>query len=539
MGLLGVSIITCAVLYGLLAIILASVCIVLEAPVWIAFLAVVAVVLLQYFLSPWITDLTQRWFYKTQFDAEMPPYLDEFIKQVCDEQNMKYPRMGYIDDGAPNAFTYGHTKNDARVVLTRGIFELLSEDEVKAVVAHELGHAVHYDMLLMTMVQVVPMLLYAVYDICMSASKESSSSSSDSTDYTAIVGIIALILYVICEYIILWLSRVREYYADEFSAQVTGSANALASALVNIGFGLSTREKSKDAKGSVSSQSTLGIFDSKNSKSLVVECYKDGEIDKSRIKNAMKWELWNTWAFWYELSSTHPLTSKRLIRLGKLAEEAGQEPFVKFDLVKPESYVDDFLREVGVAILPWVGFIAFIVAGVVVMSQAGSPFKLILALFVASLVAGFGLSCVKYLYTHPRKDYHEANTAGLLGEVKVSMIKSIPAELKGTIIGRGNPGCIFDENFVLRDETGIMFLDYNQPLWIINKIFAIFKSPEYFDKQVTVKGWYRRNMVPFFELYSLEIDGETKKCYSYGFGWGWRIALLALSVVALIVVIVL
>ena len=56
---------------------------------------------------------------------------------------MKYPNMGFINDGAPNAFTYGRTKNDARIVLTHGIFELLDEEEVKAVVAHELGHAVH------------------------------------------------------------------------------------------------------------------------------------------------------------------------------------------------------------------------------------------------------------------------------------------------------------------------------------------------------------------------------------------------------------
>ena len=65
------------------------------------------------------------------------------FENTCSEQNMKYPNMGFINDGAPNAFTYGRTKNDARIVLTRGIFELLDEEEVKAVVAHELGHAVH------------------------------------------------------------------------------------------------------------------------------------------------------------------------------------------------------------------------------------------------------------------------------------------------------------------------------------------------------------------------------------------------------------
>ena len=530
MSLLGASIITCAILYGLLAIILAVVAIACELPLWVAFAIVIIVVVLQYLLAPFITDLMQKWFYKTKFDVELPPYLEEFVRKTCDEHGVKYPKFGYIDDGAPNAFTYGRTKRDARIVITRGIYEMLDEDEVKAVVAHEIGHIVHYDMALMTMIQVVPMCFYMVYS-AFSQTAGKGSSSNNNNNATLIVALVALVLYIITQYIILWLSRVREYYADEFSAEVTRNPNALASALVNIGFGLSTRDKSKDAKGSASSQSTLGIFDSKNSKSMVVNCYNDGEIDKNRIKGAMKWELWNTWAFWYELGSTHPLTSKRIYRLGKLAEAQGEEPFVDFDLEKPESFVDDFMREMGINIMPWVGAL---VAGIVAyFALPGSIEDSLVTLVGIVLVVGMVLSCVKYLYTHPRKGYYEANTAGLLSEVKVSMVRSIPAELKGTIIGRGNPGCIFNEDFVIRDSTGILFLDYNQPLWIINKVFALFKSPKYFDKQVTVKGWYRRNMVPFMELYSIEVDGQVKKCFSYGFGWGWRLVVLALSVLVL------
>ncbi|NIO19186.1 MAG: M48 family metalloprotease, partial [Candidatus Aenigmarchaeota archaeon] len=76
---------------------------------------------------------------------------------------MKNPRMGVIYDGAPNAFTYGHTPNNARVVLTRGLMDLLNEDEVKGVVAHEIGHAKHWDMLIMTAAQLVPLILYYIY----------------------------------------------------------------------------------------------------------------------------------------------------------------------------------------------------------------------------------------------------------------------------------------------------------------------------------------------------------------------------------------
>ncbi len=78
-----------------------------------------------------------------QFDENLPEYVDIFIRESCEKHNMQYPRIGFIDDGSPNAFTYGRTKNDARVVITRGILDLLTEDEVKAVVAHELGHANH------------------------------------------------------------------------------------------------------------------------------------------------------------------------------------------------------------------------------------------------------------------------------------------------------------------------------------------------------------------------------------------------------------
>jgi hypothetical protein len=95
-------------------------------------------------------------------------------------------------------------------------------------------------------------------------------------------------------------------------------------------------------------------------------------------------------------------------------------------------------------------------------------------------------SMIKFNRAH-KKGFKDAKVSELLGEVKVSHITSVPCVLNGTIIGRGNPGCIFNEDFVIKDETGIIFLDYNQPLNIINKIFAIFKSKEYFDKEVTVK----------------------------------------------------
>ena len=524
--LVSVSVLTITGLFGMLTAFLILVFWLLDVPVLYALIGSIIALILQFLVGPFLTDLNMRWIYKAKFDAELPVYLSDFIADVCEANNMKLPRIGYIDDGAPNAFTYGHTKNDARIILTRGIFEMLNEEEVKAVVGHELGHAAHNDILVMTAAQLVPMVLYAVYKFC-SDYKSSSNDKDDSKSTGAIklIGVIAYLLYIIANYIVLWLSRTREYMADAFSAEVTRNPNALGSALVEIGFGLSTKAARDQEGQSVTSPTTLGISDAPSSKAIAVSSYTDGQFNKQAIKNAMKWDLWNPWATIYELNSTHPLISKRLMAISELSPAYGQEPYILFDLVKPESYMDDFAKDVLISFLPAASFIIGLIIFFLCMNP-GSDWRWCGLVLVIPLAA----SLYKYGYSHPKKEFAPSDVRGLLGEVKVSGITSIPCEVKGTIIGRGNPGCVFNEDFVVRDESGIMLLDYSQPLFLINKVFALFKSPAYFDKIVTARGYYRRAPVPYIQLKELVIDGEVKKCYSIIFGWIWRWALLGIAV---------
>ena len=160
---------------------------------------------------------------------------------------------------------------------------------------------------------------------------------------------------------------------------------------------------------------------------------------------------------------------------------------------------------------------------------------------IIMLVVGIGLlltvvtAYVGFDRAHKNKGYEDRTVSDLLGEVKVSHVTSIPCILKGVIIGRGNPGCIFNEDFVIQDETGIVFLDYNQPLNIMNKIFALFKSEKYFDKEVLVKGWYKRSPVPYVEIYEYTVDGKSKKIWTYGLS----LFLYALALIASVVLIIL
>ena len=509
-SLYGVSILTLAGLYGLLAAVIILAFILADLPITTALLVSIITLLIQFIIAPWITDLTMRWFYKVKFHAEVPEYLSKFIDEVCQKNNIKKrPKIGLIDDGAPNAFTYGRTKNDARLVLTRGIFELLNEDEVISVVGHEMGHIVHYDMLFMTFAQLVPLLLYYVYEICIGTNNSDSDSNNGNA---AAVGMIAYILYIISQYIILWLSRTREYYADEFSYQTTKNPNAMQTALIKVGFGLSIATSTKEQR-STKNIGALGIFDSKTSKSLIIETNNDIN-DKDAVKNAMKWEMWNPWAKLYELNSTHPLISKRLNMISKSCKDYGQEPYVIFDLEKKESYTGNFLLELLIIIMPYI--VLLVTGGLLIYFVTQSNDE-----NIWKLIAGIGLILftgslyVIFKRAHRGKNFQKVTVRDLLGVVNVSGVTAVPCEVEGKIIGKGDPGCIFSEDYIVKDKTGILFVDYKQPLRVLDKIFAIFKSAKYVDQDVIVRGWYRRNPTPFIEIYEWEALGEHKKIYTY------------------------
>ena len=520
-----ISLITITCLYGLLVALGVIISLICGVSVLPALIVGIVILIIQFIISPWLMDLTTRWLYKADFNAEIPDYLKDFINEVCTKNKIKYPRIGVINDGTPNCYTYGRTKRDARIIITRGVFDLLKPEEVKSVIGHELGHVAHYDMVVMTVAQLIPIVFYAIYQACLDST---SSGDDDDAKYNGIIAAIAFVLYIISQYIVLWLSRTREYYADSFSIDMTKNPNALAEALVKIGFGLTTTKeetevvdekddkKKKKKKTDVSAVNGLGIFDKKTSKTLVACSSTDGmstEVSKDAIKNAMKWEKWNYWAKWYEFNSTHPLISKRLEAISKRSKEFNQEPYIVFDIQRTKGFFGKFLLELMLLILPIVAIIGVCVfIGLLDSNGTSQSYKIGLGICAVLFVL---FEFILFFKKYKKNVFKKSTVADLLGEVDVSGVTSVPCEIKGNIIGRGDAGYIFSEDFVVRDETGIIFLDYNQPLWLINKIFAFFKAKTFIDKDVIIKGWYRRSPVPFIEIYQMEVDGKVKKVCSY------------------------
>ena len=513
-------------LYGLLSLILITLTLYTGLTPTFALVIGIVIASVQFLLGPYLTDITLRWFYKMSWMdyAELPASLASFIETVCQNNNMKKPRMGIIHDGAPNAFTYGHTPNNARVIITQGLMDLLQQDELEAVVAHEIGHAKHWDMLIMTAAQLVPLILYYLYRtlIRMKSDREDKSAAP-----RLAIAIGSYILYIISQYTVLWLSRTREYFADRFAGEVTQSPNRLASALVKIGYGLAGKEcekqkqKKEERRPGLDAVGALGIFDPKSGVALVASSVSSvsaaqsmgDEVDKGVLKDAMKWDLWNPWAKYYEIHSTHPLIANRIKHLSTHSEVLGREPYIRFDQRKPESYWDEFFADVVVRLLPGVAFIPFLI-GFVASQNSSWPGA---GIFVAGIA-----SFLKTRVAYKGDFFPDMSVSSLLKKVKVSGIRPVPCKIQGTIIGRGVPGLIWSEDFVMQDETGIMFLDYRQPIPLWDFFFGLLRRARYDNQKAEVVGWYRRAPVPYIELRSIRVEAEEeKKCYTYVAKYVW------------------
>ncbi|MFH0774216.1 MAG: M48 family metalloprotease [bacterium] len=486
----------------------------------IAVLTGIGIVLLQFIFGPWLMDLSLQFLYKISWESTPTVHLRNFIRNTCQKQGMKFPRIGILLDGAPQAFTYGHHPNNARIVISQGLIDLLEPEEVCAVVAHEIGHAKHWDMLVMTIASMVPITLYYLYRKLI----EIKENKSGSTRYAIAIG--SYLLYIISQYIVLWLSRAREYYADRFSGEVTKNPNALASALVKIAYGLAGKkpkeEKESRRESTLEAIKSLGIFDANTARGLAIASYSSpavkmsGEIDTENLQEVMKWDLWNPWAKYYELHSTHPLVANRLNYLSEQSASLGQEPFVVFNRRRPESYWDEFFVDVLIMNLPTlVVLLGGILCWVLYLSNLNPNFPLYGVIIILAGVA----ELIKTLFSYEDYGNHGyfpyMNIASLLKNVKVSAIRPVPCTLKGKIIGRGVPGLIWSEDFVMQDDTGIIFLDYRQPFGIWEFLFGLFRGAKLQNQEVTLTGWYRRSPVPYVELKNFTIGTTTRTCYVY------------------------
>ncbi|MEM3030924.1 MAG: M48 family metalloprotease [Candidatus Micrarchaeia archaeon] len=160
------------------------------------------------------------------------PRLHAMVGRLAALAGVPKPKLLVVRNPTPNAFAFGRTQASSYVAVHTGLLERLGEKEVEAVLAHEIGHIKHRDVLVMTVASALPVMLYYAF-ILFGGSLFGGRDREERGGFIA-VWLGAVAAQFIGSLLVMFLSRTREYYADAFSAYATGEPLALASALAKI-----------------------------------------------------------------------------------------------------------------------------------------------------------------------------------------------------------------------------------------------------------------------------------------------------------------
>jgi len=271
----------------------------------------ILIIFIQYLIGPKMVESMMHVHYVSEQEA---PKLHAMVEDLAMKAGLPKPKVGISEINVPNAFAFGRTKGDARICVTRGILKILDPEELEAVLGHEMSHINHSDMIVMTLISVVPLICYYIFISMLFQNRDNG--------YGVIIGVAALGAYLVGQLLVLFVSRAREYYADQGSVELGCKPHKLASALYKLVYGSATANKDelKEVEG-LKAFFVNDVTDAKNEindlQQLDVDL--DGRISEEELSSLRYSDTKiGTGQSLMELLSTHPNMVKRVKRLSEL-----------------------------------------------------------------------------------------------------------------------------------------------------------------------------------------------------------------------------
>lgn len=270
--------------------------------------------LIQYMLGPKIVEWSMRVKY---IQRQENPRLFQMVEALSVRAGIPMPRIGIARIDIPNAFAFGRSIKDGRVCVTAGIINLLDDEELKAVLGHELSHLKNHDVLTITLLSVIPMVMYRIAWQFLFYGRRRNERGGN----TVLIGLAAFFFYFVTNLLVLYASRIREYFADRGSVLLGNQPKALASSLYKLAYG--SAKLSKESLKQTEGLKAFFINDPSRGRKEVLEL-SQLDLDKSGTIDASELELLrnsnirlNLGDKMLELLSTHPNMLKRIKRLSE------------------------------------------------------------------------------------------------------------------------------------------------------------------------------------------------------------------------------
>jgi Zn-dependent protease with chaperone function len=484
---------------------------------WIILIAINTLVIgtLMFFMSPWLIDITQKRFHRTQwitlFDLEaLSPEAVEIIENFCADRDRDIPRIGLIADHSPAAFVYGVLPNSARLVVSRGLLDILDDDEIAAVFAYQLGRVANWSFSVTTFAAAPVQLVYLFYVYL----SRFSFRTKHGKNAFRLIAAIANFFYNCSNYLLFPLTRSSAYACDHFAAETTGNPNAMSRALTKIARGIVEQSQlRRDINRLLESTRALGICDHQTAiavgTAFMVLHSGYWEQNPTRV---FLWELFNPWSAWVEFHSPLPLIGRRLQVLTLYTKQLGLSSEFEFPQILKEGkklkkarLYRNFSKDVIVQVAPYGGAItglilAKIINPVLNLYDNWLPWQFILI--------GLGIG-IMFQGTFRYPDFRrvlDADLVSLLNDPYASTLRGQPVQLPGELVGYDAAPNQLAYNLKLEDQAGMINLNY-LPNWrslVSNPKLTIRRIETLIGQSVVATGWFRRSNMPIVDLSSLK-----------------------------------
>ncbi|MGV0024355.1 M48 family metalloprotease [Phormidesmis priestleyi] len=484
--------------------------------------------------SPWLLDALLKGLYgmkllSTAMLAQYSPESHRLIQRVCQQQKLALPQLGVLPTDVPLSFSYGCHPKIARIVVSQGLLDHLTDDEIATLYASELGHILHWDFCLMSWVTIVLQFPYTLYSQAARAGNWLKARSNLRRQENrliavllgiggtlcAIVASLAYGIYWLLRWSGLWLSRQRLEYSDRTACNLTGNPNGLTRALLKVAVGTAQAIQKHQQTDHL-----LQGFDLLTPLGCVAPIHLGSLYPHTSVKSLLIWDQVNPDRRWLALNNSHALMGDRLQRITRYAHHwqltpefnlESQNPLVSSQILLQGAPFFGILLGYLMAQILW--FVAQILYqfGVEQITWLASDYDL----FVSFMLLGFGLGT--FLRFNPffpdlqkrGTQFSASPLPDLVTQPSALPLSSQPIQLEGTLIGRSGLSNWLGQDLILQTPTGCIKLHYVSQFGTIGNLFPPHPA-DWVSQPVLVTGWFRRGATPWIDADSIRTPtGKT------------------------------
>ncbi|NJS12905.1 MAG: M48 family metalloprotease [Microcoleus sp. CSU_2_2] len=502
-------------------------------------LFVYTVFLLLLVSSPWLIDLLLKLFcgiqpLKATALLTHSKEANRVIRNFCNKKNLPPPILKVLPINVPVAFSYGCLPRFARIVVSQGLLEQLTEDEIATILARELGHISHWDFAPMSLAMLViqiPYLIYwqvAYWGDRLSGLMTIAFMRSTVTILAGTISAASYGIYKLFRWPMLWLSRRRVYFSDRAAAEITGNPNGLTRALAKMAIGMaSCVEEQKQTSFFLEGFDLLlpvGVGQAVTLGSAALH---------SPLEQILLWDVSNPYRNWLTVNNTHPLMGERLKLLALYAQFWKIE--TELDLADVGTTEKSTKRK-----FPWAGMgtpplrlllqgapffgipmslaivgVLWTIGGIVYYLTYIWQLDWLLgdrSLLWGCLPIGFSIgTLIRINYFFPDIKPGKMPPPSLpeiLSNSETLPLDATPVKLEGKLLGRSNLDNWLGQDLILQTATGLVKLHYVSRVGPIGSLLPFLSKEtthpgDLVGKSVVATGWLRRGATVAIDLESL------------------------------------